>query len=195
MTQSCWAGNAIDGRWNVLWRLKSCVRANLSKDYFSNRQDRYMIFERHQKLSSYYHELLNVVGSLSYQLIPRKDGYSLQLSDGTADPVRDSARFKAQARDRLFAFINRHLEDVTEEEEDDADTAVLPVIQMGPFNIRQDEQMTLQLLSIAHRAGQRGQRWMIDLTSGYFNFTNQYKSVILHTMARFRFLTAAPEVT
>ncbi|RCH78362.1 CDP-diacylglycerol--glycerol-3-phosphate 3-phosphatidyltransferase, partial [Rhizopus stolonifer] len=67
---------------------------------------------------------------------------------------------------------------------------VLPVIQMGPFYVRQDERLTLALLNLANH---HPVKWTIHLTSGYFNFTEKYKQVILQTKARFRFLTASPE--
>lgn len=49
----------------------------------------------------------------------------------------------------------------------------------------------LELLNIAN---QQQDKWTIHLTSGYFNFTDKYKAVILKTRAFFRFLTASPEV-
>ncbi|KAI9476328.1 MAG: hypothetical protein EXX96DRAFT_576727 [Benjaminiella poitrasii] len=165
--------------------------ANLSTDYFTNRQDRYMMFNEQPELSSYYHDLLQLVSDFSYQLTPlfEKNQYQLTIHN-TADPVNESRRYKRQVHQRLQEFIQSYLSKPNTIEEIRADTAVLPVIQMGPFCIRQDERMTLELLNIAHR---QSKPWTIHLTSGYFNFTDQYKSFILKTRARFRFLTAAPE--
>ncbi|SAL95652.1 hypothetical protein [Absidia glauca] len=165
--------------------------ANLSTDYFTNRQDRYILFHD-PKLTHYYQDLLKVVGSFSYQLT---HDVQLTLPNSTADPVRQSSLFKQQARERLLAFINKY-----KGQHDDVkgDTVVLPVIQMGPFGIRQDEKLTLALLEIAHRHGvansdDRQLWWTIHLTSGYFNFTDRYKQFILNTRAKFKFLTASPE--
>ncbi|KAI8373053.1 uncharacterized protein BYT42DRAFT_621760 [Radiomyces spectabilis] len=150
--------------------------ANLSLDYFTNRQDRYMLFDDHAPLASYYAHLLETVGSFSYQLDNPVSGtehsYSLVSPADLADPIFDSRRFKHQQ-----------------------DTAVLPVVQMGPFGIRQDENICLELLDIAHRTGGKSPEnwWIIHLTSGYFNFTDRYKTYILKTRAYFRFLTASPE--
>jgi CDP-diacylglycerol--glycerol-3-phosphate 3-phosphatidyltransferase len=63
---------------------------------------------------------------------------------------------------------------------------------MGPFNIRQDEKLTLTLFELANK---QTDWWTIHLTSGYFNFTEKYKAFILKTKAKFRFLTASPEVS
>lgn len=51
--------------------------ANLSQDYFTNRQDRYYLFKS-KNLSNYYHRIQNAVSSLSYQVSiskGRKEGF------------------------------------------------------------------------------------------------------------------------
>ncbi|KAG2216276.1 hypothetical protein INT45_006190, partial [Circinella minor] len=170
--------------------------ANLSQDYFTNRQDRYIIFDKNPTLTTYYHDLLNTVRSFSYQLqigMNELVPYQLKMEHGTLDPVIESRGFKKQVHDRLVRFIQKYKQGTQEEEEkreiEGSDTVVLPVIQMGPFGIRQDEKTTLRLLEIAHE----NKDWTIDLTSGYFNFTDRYKAFMLRTQARFRFLTASPE--
>ena len=127
------------------------------------------------------------------ELVP----YQLTMEHGTYDPVFESRHFKKQVHDRLVRFIQKYKQGTEGEENskiervvEGSDTVVLPVIQMGPFGIRQDEKTTLRLLEIAHE----NKDWTIDLTSGYFNFTDRYKAFMLRTQARFRFLTASPEV-
>ncbi|KAI9023831.1 hypothetical protein CLU79DRAFT_804006 [Phycomyces nitens] len=174
---------------------KSCFRANLSTDYFTNRQDRYIVFDKQPELARYYHNLINLVGSFSYQLgLPQStQSYTLTMPSSMPDPVRQSSLFKAKVRSRLESFISDAMKKTKESTTKD-DTAVLPVIQMGPFGIRQDEKMTLELLEIVHRQGKsKDSWWTIHLTSGYFNFTDRYKSFILRTQARFQFITASPE--
>ena len=148
-------------------------------------------------MTTYYHDLLNTVRSFSYQLqigMNELVPYQLKMEHGTLDPVIESRGFKKQVHDRLVRFIQKYKQGTQEEEEkreiEGSDTVVLPVIQMGPFGIRQDEKTTLRLLEIAHE----NKDWTIDLTSGYFNFTDRYKAFMLRTQARFRFLTASPEV-
>ncbi|KAI9301152.1 hypothetical protein BJ944DRAFT_271913 [Cunninghamella echinulata] len=172
--------------------------ANLSTDYFTNRQDRYMLFHD-QHLTNYYHDLLNVVSSFSYQLT--KD-QQLLLLPSTYDPVRQSSSFKQQAKLHLLDFIEKYQSQPQPQQsnlkEKEKDTIVLPVIQMGPFDIQQDERVTLSLLGMAHHHQHEHHHasklnWHIHLTSGYFNFTNRYKQFILNTRAIFKFLTASPE--
>ncbi|CEG85059.1 hypothetical protein RMATCC62417_18791 [Rhizopus microsporus] len=167
--------------------------ANLSTDYFVNRQDRYILFDQQPELTTYYHDLLKLVSSCSYHLVPAQNNnskYRLELSDSMADPVKESQRYKSLVHSRLQQFLIEY-QNRKVQQEDTMDTAILPVIQMGPFCIRQDEKVTLELLNIAN---QQQDKWTIHLTSGYFNFTDKYKAVILKTKAFFRFLTASPEV-
>lgn len=172
--------------------------ANLSTDYFTNRQDRYIMFDQQPDLTTYYHDLHELISSCSYQLketaaTTTTDAYDLTMDKGMADPVKQSKQYKRQVNSLLQTFITQQQQKATTTtaitEQQQSDTAVLPVIQMGPFNIRQDERLTLELLNIAHVE----ENWTIDLTSGYFNFTDKYKAYILRTKARFQFLTASPE--
>lgn len=153
------------------------------------------MFDKQPDLTTYYHDLHKLISSCSYQLketntttttIP----YNLIMNKDRVDPVKQSKQYKRQVNSLLQNFITEQQNNNKQQlNNTNHDTAVLPVIQMGPFSIRQDERLTLELLNIAHREG----NWTIDLTSGYFNFTDKYKAYILRTKARFQFLTASPE--
>ncbi|KAG0746735.1 hypothetical protein G6F57_001379 [Rhizopus arrhizus] len=160
----------------------------MSTDHYTNK---YIIFNKQQELTTYYYELLKLISSCSYQLKPADNNskYKLVVSDSMFDPVKESKRYKVLVHSRLQQFLLEY-QNKPHENSQKMDTAILPVIQMGPFCIKQDEKATLELLSIAD---QQQERWTIHLTSGYFNFTEKYKSVILKTKALFRFLTASPE--
>ncbi|RUP51789.1 hypothetical protein BC936DRAFT_145950 [Jimgerdemannia flammicorona] len=184
--------------------------ANLNHDYFTNRQDRYIAFENAPALSDYFADLVHTVGSFSYQLSPsasrHSHPYDLITGDNTPDPVYQSDLFKQEASRRMRAFIDKWMSsssvlrhESASKLHDEYDTLVLPVIQMGPFGIRQDEAATMKILDIADVHGNREvihaeeKFWTIVLTSGYFNFTNHYKSRVLKTSSRFQLLTASPE--
>lgn len=191
------------GKCPALYFTEKCVTncklidysANLSTDYFTNRQDRYILFNNQHQLTSYYHDLLKLISNCSYQLsLPEssaKDSkYTLKMKKNMADPVKESKKYKKQVTSLLQDFITATKSKSIQQAAEKSDTAILPVIQMGPFSIRQDEKTTLELLNIANT---QNNAWMIDLTSGYFNFTEKYKSYILKTRAKFQFLTASPE--
>lgn len=66
--------------------------ANLSNDYFTNRQDRYILFKS-APLTDYYFKLHRAVASLSYTIVPR-------LAASKKDSVLD--KLKAAARQTVF---------------------------------------------------------------------------------------------
>lgn len=69
------------------------------------------------------------------------------------------------------------------------DTWVYPMVQMGPFGITVDQQVTTSLLT-KFPVGSN-----IKLASGYFNLTNHYKDTIINeSQADFNILTASPQV-
>ena len=69
------------------------------------------------------------------------------------------------------------------------DTWIYPLIQMGPFRITQDYDITQRLFQKAPEKSH------IKLASGYFNLTDKYVATILgQSLASFNILTASPEV-
>lgn len=81
-----------------------------------------------------------------------------------------------------------HSED-NEDSSSGYDTLVYPLIQMGPFGITHDENITLKLFRSASQGDE------ILLASGYFNLTNHYMNVILQeSYAKYGILMASPEV-
>lgn len=69
------------------------------------------------------------------------------------------------------------------------DTWLFPLLQMGPFGIKDDEQVTDRLF---HQSDSNDK---ILLASGYFNLTSRYMDVVINeSKAKYEILTAAPEV-
>lgn len=70
------------------------------------------------------------------------------------------------------------------------DTWLFPLLQMGPFGVKDDEIVTERLLRDAEESDR------ILLASGYFNLTSRYMNVVIsESKAGFEILTAAPEVS
>ncbi|OAQ36411.1 phospholipase D/nuclease [Linnemannia elongata AG-77] len=59
--------------------------ANMSHDYFTNRQDRYVMFKS-MDISEYYCDLVKAVSDLSYGLQDNGDTFQLKIGDGVPDP-------------------------------------------------------------------------------------------------------------
>ena len=68
------------------------------------------------------------------------------------------------------------------------DTIVFPLVQMGDYNIKQDEVVTQELLSDV-KSSER-----IYLSSGYFNLPPQYMEAILKNEGQCHILASSPQV-
>uniref|UniRef100_A0A3Q2G5T8 CDP-diacylglycerol--glycerol-3-phosphate 3-phosphatidyltransferase n=2 Tax=Cyprinodon variegatus TaxID=28743 RepID=A0A3Q2G5T8_CYPVA len=170
--------------------------ANLSDSYFTNRQDRYVLLERCGELADFFSELVEAVGDVSLQLQPDD---SVTMLEGMVHPYKGNRQdFAAAARKRIMEVVSsaqvrqQLLRHRSKEEggmsECEEDTWVFPLVQMKPLGIRLDEQVTQRLLTDA------GPDSTVYLTSGYFNLTRAYMRLVLGTGARYRILTASPEV-
>ncbi len=69
------------------------------------------------------------------------------------------------------------------------DTYIFPLIQMAPYNIRQDEQVITKLLSMLNESDR------VYLASGYFNLPSQYLSAIINNKGICAVLAASPKVS
>ncbi|KKA28623.1 hypothetical protein TD95_004985 [Thielaviopsis punctulata] len=80
--------------------------ANLSTDYFTNRQDRYHVFSSKQ-VTDYYSKIHHGVASLSYLIKPSTcaAGFELTWPNSGPSPISDPAGFIAHATSRLHPLI------------------------------------------------------------------------------------------
>ena len=102
-------------------------------------------------------------------------------------------KFEAEAGRRVSEFLQNRREknicsDLLRKPDQVCDTWVVPLVQMFPFGIRQDEVVTSKLLSHAPQASK------LFLASGYFNLTRKYRNIILKSPAKCEILTAHPTV-
>ena len=102
-------------------------------------------------------------------------------------------KFEAEAGRRVSEFLQNQKEknncsDLLRMPDQVCDTWVVPLVQMFPFGIRQDEIVTSKLLSCAPQASK------LFLASGYFNLTRKYRNIILKSPAKCEILTAHPTV-
>ncbi|XP_072882354.1 CDP-diacylglycerol--glycerol-3-phosphate 3-phosphatidyltransferase, mitochondrial [Hemitrygon akajei] len=183
--------------------------ANLSDSYFTNRQDRYVLLRDCREIADFFDELVGAVSDISLQL---EQNGTADVKPGMIHPFTGSRRdFCAAAHERIMAVVDEarrkqqhapHLTGLAEGPSEDelvltydadgtprqTDTWIYPIIQMKPFGIRIDEQVTEALMTEAEEDS------TIYLTSGYFNLTQNYMDLILGTCADYRILLASPEV-
>merc|ERR1712093_807977 len=182
--------------------------ANLSRDYFTNRQDRYISILNHPPLADYFHLLLDRISRLTYQL----RGWSYAASSaanpfdirwidpaGTAaEPTVHPGEFTVLVKEMLLDHIDGYLAKPSAElaspigtSSDDAhDTILQPFLQMGPFDIRQETDYVVPTL--LEQAGQSPST-AVDWTSGYFSLRTPYREALLKCQGPVSITCAAPE--
>uniref|UniRef100_A0A3B3ZGI9 CDP-diacylglycerol--glycerol-3-phosphate 3-phosphatidyltransferase n=1 Tax=Periophthalmus magnuspinnatus TaxID=409849 RepID=A0A3B3ZGI9_9GOBI len=140
-------------------------------------------------MADFFSDLVEAVSDVSLQLQPDD---SVSMMDGMVHPYKGNRQdFSRAAQSRIMEVMNEaRLRQRLQEEngEREEDTWVFPLVQMKPLGISLDEQVTQRLLTDA------GSDSTVFLTSGYFNLTRAYMQLVLGAGARYRILTASPEV-
>lgn len=173
--------------------------ANLSEDYFTDRQDRYYVF-KDKKITDYYYKVHSAISSLSYQLLTTAapKGYqnfrlSWPTSNKSCEPDLNLHRFIGDSSLLLEPLLKQHdlesFEEFTNTE--DADTIVYAVSQFTPLLPRDNDTSTekpaiLRLLSFLDSPKIR---WWF--TAGYFNMLPQIQEKLLNGQASGTLITAS----
>ncbi|KAL9647417.1 hypothetical protein ABK040_006780 [Willaertia magna] len=162
--------------------------ANLSDWYFIDRQDRYMLIKEEKEVIDFFEGLVKTIGNISYQLL--KDG-NLKLKDFIPDPILQPLAFKIKSEDLiknyfynkrnwLFNFNNNLNDNLNN------NTWIFPTIQMGQLNVRHEQFIISGIINSSINK--------LDITSAYFNFTNNYLNNVLKTpCSDISILTANPK--
>ncbi|KAI5480805.1 CDP-diacylglycerol-glycerol-3-phosphate 3-phosphatidyltransferase [Pseudohyphozyma bogoriensis] len=190
--------------------------ANLSNDYFTNRQDRYVEFIDNPPLADYFASLLANVASYSF-LVTASDtttkhpaiDITWPSSNPISSPLAPSTSiddFKLHAGSTFNSLTSFWAAKKPEQlrstlpwsphEPKTFDTILRPVLQMGPFGIRQETDLVVPTIfktgnSLATAPGGRNTR--IDWTSGYFSVQPDYLEGVMASRAIVRIVTASPE--
>ncbi|SNX82506.1 related to PGS1 - phosphatidylglycerophosphate synthase [Melanopsichium pennsylvanicum] len=181
--------------------------ANLSRDYFTNRRDRYLLIENHETVADYLDSLVDVVGQFSLRL-ESTSGMGASASEAAATSVwkliwdGGKGRLVPGAQEKSGSYADsdwtdsasQSVEEFTRQwhnmaplpaaqtstSEKKTDTFLLPLLQMGPLNIRQETRAITKILELGLEApAMRGKPPMIGLTSGYFSLYRPYKALLL----------------
>ncbi|EMD38152.1 hypothetical protein CERSUDRAFT_134754 [Gelatoporia subvermispora B] len=185
--------------------------ANLNTSYFSNRQDRYIHLTAQPQLAQYCCKFLEAASTFSYSLLPgssAEEDYTLQWRDECSHPHH----IEAKAAEALRILHASYMDSATASEhgasfhdeesvkQDAPDVIVLPVIQAGQFNIREEEEcLDLLFTELRKHATPRGAKLdtydgpLVDLTSGYFGLHKPYQNLVLRSRVACRILAASPE--
>lgn len=177
--------------YNFYFFLFPC-RANLSRDYFIDRQDRYFLFENCPELTDFFADLVNCMADHSFSL--QRDGSTRRPKACSIDPL-SSRKTAKQFRTSLASSVKKLIQPASDKDSiksqkayTDLDTVVYPLVQMGHYGIYQDELATQRLLASVGAADE------VHLASGYFNLPPQYINAIFRGKGKCHVLAASPQV-
>ncbi|KAI8324227.1 hypothetical protein GQ54DRAFT_237369, partial [Martensiomyces pterosporus] len=173
--------------------------ANLSRDYFTSRQDRYMQISN-QPLAAYFERLMQSIGRFSFSLAASsktcasgagRGDYRLEM-DRFPDPSKDPKEFIHEANGIIAQFLQDAATEHGGVDYSEEDTLAIPTVQMSQLGIAQDEAHMAEFFQITDRFAQRyGCRNF--MTSAYFNFSDFHKKNVLANASRWDLLVASPE--
>ncbi|CAI4056527.1 hypothetical protein SKDZ_03G0600 [Saccharomyces kudriavzevii ZP591] len=170
--------------------------ANLSNDYFTNRQDRYYLFKS-TNFSSYYFKLHQLISSFSYQIAMPKVDTNVDIiwpdSNPTVEPMKNRRKFLREASQLLDKFLQGSNQNFPITSTGQFTTIVYPISQFTPlfskYNDKSTEKSTI--LSLLSNITNSAISW--TFTAGYFNILPEIKAKLLATpVAEANVITASP---
>lgn len=147
--------------------------ANLSNDYFTNRQDRYIEI-KDANVSNFFNDVIEKVQEFSMKV--DSHGNTKLHDTWKLLPYEKPIDFIAEARKRVKNFFKRVYDEQNRKHEFDetADTWIFPTIEMGQIDIHHDSLVSNRLLC----SGEKGS--LLKMTSGYFNLTETYMNALVN---------------
>jgi CDP-diacylglycerol--glycerol-3-phosphate 3-phosphatidyltransferase len=173
--------------------------ANLSTDYFTNRQDRYHVFSS-RSITEYFANLHEAVSSLSFLIKPSDSpsGFDMTWPDTNPgpSPLENPQQFVAESTSLIKGLISPKTAPLTSHDDADDvnDTSVYVLAQMSqllsPDTSTELPAVTHILKTLASPAYQ-GSSW--TFTAGYFNPAPSLTKLLLSTASQNNtVITASP---
>jgi CDP-diacylglycerol---glycerol-3-phosphate 3-phosphatidyltransferase len=158
--------------------------ANLSNDYFANRQDRYMEIED-KKLADFFAGLIEKVQEFSMRV--DSSGEVNLHKDWKLLPYEgDRAKFAEEAKKRLRSFFEETFA-AQRTSKDEGDTWIFPTMEMGQLNVHHDSVVMRRILMNAEPGSK------LNMATGYFNLTQSLMdTVVKNCEADCSFIMAHP---
>jgi len=179
--------------------------ANLSNDYFTDRQDRYVLIKDCPKLADFFEGLVENISHFSLQMcvndeddqVEFRQKHSTADFDGGHPYDGDFRTFVSAANKKIQSYVSRQLaendlsskklpsekmeekekEGFEEETNGDDDTLIFASVQMGQLDVRHDSRVTQKFLEAAMTSSDPGA--ILKFGTGYFNPTDEYLQTIL----------------
>lgn len=159
----------------------------MNSNYFTNRRDRYLSFTNHEHFANYCHNFLKVVSQFSFRLTPQTvsstlEPHSYQQEDyvvsWSGPNAAEHPHYIHKTMQQALTTFQQSHKSLLSAKLNAPGVKLLPIIQAGQFNIREEE-ATMQLLFDYIRGNQTRPR--MNLTSGYFNLYKPYQDYLLNT--------------
>ncbi|KAH0371570.1 hypothetical protein KCU65_g1683, partial [Aureobasidium melanogenum] len=156
--------------------------ANLSDDYFTNRQDRYHLISC-KRITDYFAKVHDTVCSISYRVVPNASapgGFNLNwpATNTHPEPLANPKEFIAQATKLLAPLLKPATS--TSAPTPTTDTQIYPLLQLTPL-LKPDTSTELPALTtILEKLATpafAGSKW--TFTAGYFNMTPWLRDLLL----------------
>ncbi|KAH3679762.1 hypothetical protein WICMUC_000728 [Wickerhamomyces mucosus] len=175
--------------------------ANLSNDYFNNRQDRYYLFKSNQ-ISNYFFNIQKLISQLSYKLYHNKNKLQFELKWPQNNPIiepnsKNIHRFIKESSKLLTDFLklksNSFESDNFKSTSNTSTTYVYPVSQFSPLMQQNSDQSTEKrsIFKILNYINENSNiKWWF--TAGYFNMLPEIKSNLLNSENSGEVITASP---
>lgn len=167
--------------------------ANLSSDYFTNRQDRYYVFKS-SSLADFYHNIQKTIGLLSYKVnySENKSNFTLLWPDSNLapEPITDLKGYIKCSTNALKPIFSGENFNLTSLKTSSASTYVYPVSQFTPLlnpDISTERPSITKLLEYSNN---KNIKW--SFTAGYFNMLPDIKKGLLQNCSKGNVITASP---
>ncbi|SCV04930.1 LANO_0G14554g1_1 [Lachancea nothofagi CBS 11611] len=173
--------------------------ANLSTDYFTNRQDRYYLFKSPQ-FADYYYDLHQLVSRMSYQVQYSESVQKFKMvwpkDNLSNEPHLDRGLFLKSCSDALRSFLNKPRGSLTNQnisKTGEFQTAVYPISQFTPMFRDNKDYSTEKPTILKILSCMRDSSISWTFTAGYFNMLPEIKNLLLLSPSKEgRVITASP---
>ncbi|RFU35889.1 hypothetical protein B7463_g469, partial [Scytalidium lignicola] len=173
--------------------------ANLSTDYFTDRQDRYHIFSS-KEITNYFFNIQKAISKLSFLVTPdplSPAGYVLEWpsSNSAPSPLHDPSIFISRSSAILRELIKPRLTQKSSLKVSTTNTVVYPVSQLTPLlspDTSSEAPAIRTIISMLSVPSFKNSSW--TFTAGYFNPAPSLTQLLLSTSSTNNVvITASPE--
>eukprot|EP01129_Flabellula_baltica_P014175 TRINITY_DN6734_c0_g1_i1.p1 TRINITY_DN6734_c0_g1~~TRINITY_DN6734_c0_g1_i1.p1 ORF type:complete len:399 (+),score=84.52 TRINITY_DN6734_c0_g1_i1:589-1785(+) len=156
--------------------------ANLSEQYYLNRQDRYFSISN-KEISDFYDNLVTSIGKFSYSMGANgKKKIDLIYPKNTPHPIDNPIEFAEFTKNKL-----KHFCEVTDNSYSiEGDTIMYPTVQLGSVGIFQDQEVIADLFK-------NGDGSTVYIATPYFNIDSQIESILERSKETTNVLVASPK--